>query len=188
LSGLVNDSYCIGESLEIDRDSGSRSIKTTSDTENPSIVNVREVTQSLLERPCVLVVDDSIMVQKLLCRSHASLNFETDTACNGREGLIKMKGKRYRAVLVDFLMPVMDGIAATAEFRAWERDSSNDSATGTSNEDTLAHDNKHRQLVIGISANVSDAELHLAWKAGIDHFIRKPIKVCRSLNFCIDHF
>jgi len=177
LSGLVNDSYCIGESLEIDRDSGSRSIKTTSDTENPSIVNVREVTQSLLERPCVLVVDDSIMVQKLLCRSLASLNFETDTACNGREGLIKMKGKRYRAVLVDFLMPVMDGIAATAEFRAWERDLSNDSATKSCGASNSTHEDSDRQLIIGISANISDFELETAWKAGINHFIRKPVKV-----------
>jgi len=104
LNESMND--CLNECVGIDSDSSS---ENASCDESPVAMESSLTPQTSPERPCVLVVDDSIMVQKLLCRSLASLNFETDTACNGREGLIKMKGKRYRAVLMDFLMPVMDG-------------------------------------------------------------------------------
>jgi len=60
----------------------------------------------------VLVVDDSVMVKKLLCRALQQNNFSVDTAANGREGLVKMQNDGpYCAVLMDFLMPVLDGIA-----------------------------------------------------------------------------
>jgi len=88
-----------------------------------------------------------------------------------------MKETRYRAVIMDFLMPVMDGIAATAEYRAWEQDSRvNATSSAHVSAGPIRNDLRH-QLVIGISANVSDSELDTAWEAGIDHFIRKPVKV-----------
>lgn len=144
--------------------------------------DVQLLPQPFFKRSCVLVVDDSIMVQKLLCRSLARLKFDTDTACNGRDALAKMKSIRYRAVLMNFVMPVMDGIAATAAFRAWERESRTDDTTldqAYQSTSESARGNCCRQLVIGISANVSDIELESAWEAGIDHLSVKPIKVCR---------
>ena len=132
-------------------------------------------------RPCVLVVDDSIMVRKLLCQSLKLLDFDTDTARDGQEGLAKMKKVYYHAVLIDFYMPIMDGIAATAKIRAWERDLINDPAAMSNHEkmsrSSVYNDNHHRQLIIGISANLSDEKLESAWEAGIDYFIRKPVTV-----------
>lgn len=163
--------------LRLDNDSSSESAACD---DKPAANETITGPQTQLERSRVLVVDDSTMVQKLLCRSLASLNFDTDTACNGREALAKMKETCYRAVLMDFLMPVMDGIAATAEYRAWERDSRVNATSLPHDENASAgpvrNDFRH-QLVIGISANVSDSELDTAWEAGIDHFIRKPVKV-----------
>ena len=43
-----------------------------------------------------------------------------EVACNGREALAKIMRGPYLAVLMDFLMPVLDGISATAMLRAWE--------------------------------------------------------------------
>jgi len=143
--------------------------------------DVRVPMQPSFIKPCVLVVDDSIMVQKLLCRLLARLNIDTDTACNGQEGLTKMKEVPYYAVLMDFLMPVMDGITATAEIRAWERerDSLRDrTISHASITSSSVNYKSHRHLVIGISANISDLELKSAWEAGIDHFLKKPVKVC----------
>jgi len=66
----------------------------------------------------LLVVDDSVMVKKLLCRALQQNNFSVDTAANGREGLIKMQNDGpYCAVLMDFLMPVLDGIAVSVSRR-----------------------------------------------------------------------
>jgi CheY-like chemotaxis protein len=132
------------------------------------------VPQAASRRPRVLVVDDSVMVQKLLCRSLAHLDIDTDTACNGREGLAKMKQSSYQAVLMDFLMPVMDGISATAEFRAWEQETHGADAAPPQNG---SPGGRLRQVVIGISANAEGGDLESARKAGIDHFINKPVKV-----------
>ena len=84
----------------------------------------------------VLVVDDSIMVQKLLMHALTQMNFEVDTAKNGREAFEQMQKRRYRAVLMDFLMPVLDGISATALYRQWER-----------SREAAAHEGK--QFIIG---------------------------------------
>ena len=162
-------------------DGGGTSSQSTSGIAMPFMQDLRVQTRLSLIKPCVLVVDDSIMVQKLLCRLLARLNIDTDTACNGQEGLIKMKEVPYCAVLMDFLMPVMDGITATAEIRAWERerDSLRDRTIYQARRTSSSGNNiSHRHLVIGISANVSDLELKSAWEAGIDHFLKKPVKVC----------
>jgi CheY-like chemotaxis protein len=136
-------------------------------------------------RRCVLVVDDSVMVRKLLCQSLMLLNFDTDTARDGQEGLAKMKKVYYHAVLIDFCMPIMDGIAATAKIRAWERDLINDTSAMSNHEkmsrSSVYDDNHRRQLIIGISANLSDEKLNSAWEAGIDYFIRKPVTVSCAL-------
>jgi CheY-like chemotaxis protein len=85
----------------------------------------------------VLVVDDSAMVSSRCCAPHrpqrphltrscvkirkmisralAQEGITVQIAQNGKDGVDMMRRKRYRAVLMDFLMPVMDGISATAE-------------------------------------------------------------------------
>ena len=85
-----------------------------------------------------------------------------------------MKQAPYQAVLMDFLMPVMDGISATAEFRAWEQETHGADAAPPQNGSPRG---RLRQVVIGISANAEGGDLESARKAGIDHFINKPVKV-----------
>jgi CheY-like chemotaxis protein len=55
----------------------------------------------------------------MLCRSLAKFGFNVDTARNGQEAIHKMQESCYRAVLMDFLMPILDGISATAAVRSF---------------------------------------------------------------------
>lgn len=50
----------------------------------------------------------------MLSRSLVRHGFNVDTAKNGQEAIEKMQEASYRAVLMDFLMPILDGISATA--------------------------------------------------------------------------
>ena len=102
-----------------------------------------------------------------------------DTAKNGREGLEKMMKARYSVVLMDFLMPVLDGISATAMFRSWEREHRGGGDGGGESDPASAS----LQLVVGISANAETGDLEAARSAGIDHFIPKPVKVAEIVQF-----
>ena len=41
---------------------------------------------------------------------------------NGLQGLKQLKANPYELVLLDFLMPVMDGLDVASKFREWERE------------------------------------------------------------------
>lgn len=113
----------------------------------------------------VLIIDDSISIRKGLVRGFSRLGFDVDEAENGMQGLKLVKNRLYDLVLLDFLMPVMDGPDMARTFREWENTNRPD----------------FHQYIVGISAhaNVKDAEVGI--KAGMDQFIGKPIPL-KALN------
>lgn len=68
-----------------------------------------------------LIIDDSLTIRKGLARGFSRLGFEVDEAENGLQGFKKLKASLYDIVLLDFLMPVMDGPEVATKFRAWEK-------------------------------------------------------------------
>jgi signal transduction histidine kinase len=76
------------------------------------------VLEKQLQDVSILVVEDNpfnvMVAQSLLERSGAIV----DVATNGKEALEKVKPGKYRLVLMDLNMPVMDGFEATRHLRA----------------------------------------------------------------------
>lgn len=60
----------------------------------------------------ILIVDDSALVRKQLTQIIETLDFEIDTAKNGREGVEKATSEQYSIITMDINMPIMDGIEA----------------------------------------------------------------------------
>jgi hypothetical protein len=60
--------------------------------------------------------------RKGLMRVFSRLGFEVDEAENGMQGFKMLKNRLYDIVLLDFLMPVVDGPDLARKFRAWEKD------------------------------------------------------------------
>lgn len=58
----------------------------------------------------VLITDDSLLQRKTLSAIVADGGYEVDTACNGQEALEKIKVNRPDCLMLDMLMPVMDGV------------------------------------------------------------------------------
>ncbi len=58
----------------------------------------------------VLLVDDEPEFTEILSQRMQSRGVDVETAANGREALEKVKRKSYDAVILDLLMPEMDGI------------------------------------------------------------------------------
>jgi two-component system chemotaxis response regulator CheY len=57
-----------------------------------------------------LVVDDSVVIRKVACRILEEMEFGTAEACDGREALEYCKRGMPDAILLDWNMPVMDGL------------------------------------------------------------------------------
>lgn len=102
----------------------------------------------------ILVVDDSESNQKLLAKTFNKAGFMTDIALNGEDAIKAFKSNSYDLILMDCLMPVMDGYEAAREIRKLE---------------TEGH-----IPIIGISASSQDNSINKALEAGMDSFLEKP--------------
>jgi DNA-binding response OmpR family regulator len=69
----------------------------------------------------ILVVDDDASIREILATQLSRLNYETVTAGDGEEGVKAFKKERPDLVVLDVMMPRMDGIAACQQMRESER-------------------------------------------------------------------
>jgi signal transduction histidine kinase len=104
----------------------------------------------------VLVVDDTPIVRKIMRRYLR--DHRVEVACNGEEALVKMKQQRFDIVLLDIIMPVMDGLECLKAFREWERHN---------------RPRDDRQQVVCVSATT------IALDPDFDGFIPKPMDTRR---------
>ncbi|CAB1099580.1 unnamed protein product [Ectocarpus sp. CCAP 1310/34] len=101
-------------------------------------------------RGTCLIVDDTASIRKMM--RHFLKQHDVDLACNGVEGLERLKNKEYDIVLMDISMPVMDGRECLARFRKWE-----------------AVNRPNRQRIYAMSANVVEVD------TGFDGSLPKPM-------------
>jgi CheY-like chemotaxis protein len=59
--------------------------------------------------PRVLIVDDDAAIRKMLVDVLSLEGFSAETARDGREALALLETGKYQVVLLDLMMPVMDG-------------------------------------------------------------------------------
>ena len=86
----------------------------------------------------ILITDDSMLQRQALSAIVTNIGHEVDTACNGQEALEKIQAHKPDCLLLDILMPGMDGmevleqlkvrnmdipvIVLTAEVQEWLKD------------------------------------------------------------------
>jgi hypothetical protein len=114
----------------------------------------------------VLVVDDSASNRKMLSMILKANDVAHETAENGRTAveMVKANPSKYQLILMDNLMPVMNGVEATKELRAWG----------------------FPFLIIGITGNVMNDDLAEYLDSGADEVLLKPLKVA-SLRMLLHH-
>ena len=104
----------------------------------------------------VLIADDNALNQNLLKRMVAKLGHTVDVVSNGREAVAAVAQQPYDALLMDVLMPEMDGlVAAEAICRRWPRG------------------NRPRLIALTAMAGPGDQERCL--RAGFDDYMSKPV-------------
>jgi len=105
----------------------------------------------------VLVAEDNSLNQRLLRRLVASLGHSVDVVTTGLAAVAAVAQRSYDAVLMDVLMPEMDGLAAAeAICRRWPRDS--------------------RPRLIALTGMAGPGDRERCLKAGYDDYMSKPVR------------
>ncbi|MDB5012668.1 MAG: response regulator, partial [Daejeonella sp.] len=103
----------------------------------------------------ILLAEDNLINQKLAIRILNKLGYEPDLANNGREAIDKLNLKDYDLILMDILMPEMDGLEATKMIRS---------------------SSSHQPQIVAMTANAMPEDREACLNAGMDDYITKPIK------------
>lgn len=71
-----------------------------------------------MERPTILVVDDDPVIQKLLQVNFEMEGYQVIVAANGEEALQRARAEQPAVVLLDVMMPRMNGLQAASALKA----------------------------------------------------------------------
>lgn len=69
----------------------------------------------------ILIVDDMINSRDTLAKLLQQRGYETDVARNGAEGLVRLKQKKPDLILLDQMMPEVDGLTFLAGIRRFPK-------------------------------------------------------------------
>lgn len=105
----------------------------------------------------VLVVDDNVVNAMVLSAMIEHYGIKTDTAESGMEAIEKVCGTQYDIVLMDYIMPDMDGVQTTRQIM-------------------FVSEDKKKPKVIGVSATVDEEVTKLFIGAGADCVLKKPVR------------
>ncbi len=105
----------------------------------------------------ILVAEDDAVNQKVALFQLKDLGFAAHLVSNGEQALAAISQQHYALILMDCLMPVMDGVAATRIIRLRE-----------------AQNGQHVPI-IAMTAHVVEGAREECLSAGMDDFIAKPV-------------
>lgn len=103
--------------------------------------------------PTCLVVDDSKIIRRVAKRILAEMEFEAAEAGDGREAMTCIDRYQPDVVLLDWNMPVMNGLEFLQALRS---------------------QNRTQPTVIFCTSNNQISQIKLALEAGADDYIMKP--------------
>jgi PAS domain S-box-containing protein len=115
----------------------------------------------------ILLAEDVPANQKVAQLMLKRFGLSADVANNGREALDLWSRGNYDLILMDCLMPEMDGYEATGEIRRQERDS--------------------HVTIVALTANALAGDRQKCLDAGMDDFLSKPFKA-QELGEVLNHW
>ncbi|MCX6278745.1 MAG: response regulator [Bacteroidetes bacterium] len=111
----------------------------------------------------LLVVEDNAISLRMIQVSLLRLGYKVDAAADGAAAVDKFTNNIYDVILMDIMMPVMDGMEATIEIRKIE----------------VARQipSERRVKIIACTANAFEDDRSKFFEAGMDYYINKPVEI-----------
>lgn len=119
----------------------------------PTVTAIRTAAGSPI-RARVLLVEDNPVNRKVAGAMLRKLGATVETAVHGRDALAKMERDRFDIVLLDMMMPEMDGLEAARRIREMDI---------------------VQPVLIAMTANVTQEDRSACTEAGMDRFLAKPV-------------
>ena len=112
----------------------------------------------------ILIVDDEEMIRNVLREYVEFEGNEADEAADGMEAVKKCRENDYDLILMDVMMPVMDGIAATKAIRSSD------------------HPLAKTIPIVAMTANAFEDDVRKMREAGMNEHLSKPIRITEVLK------
>lgn len=106
----------------------------------------------------ILLVEDNLMNQKVVMFNLKKLNCEITAISNGKEALEDFKKNKYDLVLMDIMLPEMNGYEITVEIRKFEK----------------IKKIKNPINIIALTANTFENEKEKCLNVGMNDYLAKP--------------
>src|SRR4051812_18971269 len=111
----------------------------------------------------ILAVDDEVNIRRLVEVNLQRHGYRVSTASDGVEALEKISAEQPDMVVLDVMMPRMDGVEVLRRLKA-------DPAT-------------HEIPVVMLTAKAQDADLLKGWQMGTEMYLTKPFNPMQLLTF-----
>ncbi|CAB9510319.1 Histidine kinase [Seminavis robusta] len=114
-----------------------------------------------------LVIEDSLVIRKTVARALTKkMGIHTVVpACDGVEGVARLKEEVFDIVLCDFSMPNLGGIECVQQYRQWEAQQQ--------------PGRRPKQYIVGMSAHASPSDIAQGLKVGMNEYRPKPLTIPR---------
>lgn len=108
--------------------------------------------------PIILAVEDHPVNQRIIQKMLSRLGYEVDLASNGLEALAALRQGPHDLILMDWEMPIMDGLEATAAIRELPEP-------------------LRRIPIIAVTAHAIEGDRETCLSGGMDDYLSKPVNV-----------
>lgn len=106
----------------------------------------------------ILLVEDNLMNQKVVMFNLKKLNCEITPVSNGKEALENFKNNSYDLILMDIMLPEMNGYEITTEIRKFEK----------------LKEVKNPVTIIALTANTYENDKEKCISVGMNEYLSKP--------------
>jgi len=122
-------------------------------------------------KPHILVVDDTLINLELACAILEDENIKLSTRANGKEAFEAYQEHHYDLILMDCLMPIMDGFESSTNIRKYELEN-----------------NIPPAAIIALTASALNETRDKCHDAGMNDFLTKPLdrdKLIETIHYCL---
>ncbi len=114
----------------------------------------------------ILLVEDNLLNQKVVIFNLKKYNYNVTAVTNGPDAIETVKQQRFDLVLMDIMLPEMNGYEITEAIRKYE------SENGVENP----------VPIIAITANTLDNDRDRCFKVGMNEYLSKPFTAAQLIE------
>jgi chemosensory pili system protein ChpA (sensor histidine kinase/response regulator) len=121
----------------------------------PAVADGARAIEATEERPCIMLVDDSISIRKYVGQMLEKAGFRVFTAVDGQDALQQLTELSVQAIITDLEMPRVNGYALI--------------------EDLRRRPNTRDVPIVVLTTRAGEKHVNVARRLGVRHYITKPV-------------